>query len=146
MVYICTLNLIDLNLVLCIYFLLFKIEEYLNIRLRLITKISEKYCLLICRPQSRTTSSSIYQSIIHQCHYSGMSLVRRARDRDFFYGLNLLRTKRCDSVRIFPLPYTDLYNQIDVACLTAPSIWGLVPWIFSNGYGAKSQIQCSRYI
>ena len=39
-----------------------------------------------------------------------------------------------------------LYDLIDIACLKVTSVWGLVPWIFSNIYGAKSQIQCSRYI
>ena len=77
--------------------------------------------------------------------HSGILLVRIARDRDFLYGLNVVRTKKYDCVRIFPLPYADLFNRINVACLTVPSIWGLVPRIFSNLYSAKSQIQCSRY-
>ena len=80
--------------------------------------------------------------------YSGMSLVQSARDRYFLYGPNVVCTKKCDSLWIFSLQYADLYDRIDVArlTLTVPSIWGLVPWIFSNIYCAKSQIQCSRYI
>ena len=54
-----------------------------------------------------------------------------------------IQTKR--STDIFLLPYADLYDWIDIACLTVPSIWGLVPWLFSNIYDANSQIQCSRY-
>ena len=61
--------------------------------------------------------------------YSGISLVRRARDLDFLYGLNIVRTKKFDCVRIFPLPYVDPFDRINVACLTVLSIWGLVPWI-----------------
>ena len=77
--------------------------------------------------------------------YSGILLVQSARDRDFLYRLNIVRTKKCDCVRIVSLPYADLFDWIDIACLTVPSIWGFVPWIFSNIYHAKSQIQCSRY-
>ena len=55
--------------------------------------------------------------------YSGISLVRSTRDQDFLYGLNVVRTKKCDCVRIFSL----LYAEIDIACLTVPSIWGVVP-------------------
>ena len=86
-----------------------------------------------------------WEGVCCVARYSGTSSVRSARDRDFSYGLNVVRTKKCDCVRIFPLPYADLFDQIDIACLTVPSILGLAPWIFTNVYGAKSQIQCSRY-
>ena len=56
-----------------------------------------------------------------QKKYSGISLVRSARYQDFLYRLNVVHTKRCDCVRIFSLPYADLYNRINIACLTVPS-------------------------
>ena len=56
--------------------------------------------------------------------YSGISLVRSTRDRDFLYGLNVVRTKKCDCVQILLLPYADLFDRIDVACLIVPPIWG----------------------
>ena len=70
----------------------------------------------------------------------------KRKEPGFFLRTKRTTYQRCDCVRIFPLPYADLYDQIDVACLTAPSIWGLVPWMFSSVYGAMAQIQCSRYI
>ena len=44
-------------------------------------------------------------------------LVRSARDQDFLYGLNVVCTKKCDCVRIFSLPYANLYDRIDVDVL-----------------------------
>ena len=71
--------------------------------------------------------------------YSGILLARNTREQDFLYRQNVVCTKKSDSLWIFSLPFADLYDLIDIVCLTVPSIWGLVPWIFSNIYGAKSQ-------
>ena len=54
--------------------------------------------------------------------YSGILLVRSARDWDFLYRLNVVHTKKCDCVRIFSLLYADLYDRIDIACLTVPAL------------------------
>ena len=97
-------------------------------------------------PKSACGIISAVTKILRQFthNYSGIWLVRSVRDWEFLYGLNIVCTKKCDCVRIFLLLYANLFDQINVACLTVPSIFGLVQWIFSNIYGAKSQIQCSR--
>ena len=40
----------------------------------------------------------------------------------FFIQTKVVRTKGFDCVRIYSLPYADLYDRINVACLTVPSI------------------------
>ena len=49
----------------------------------------------------------------HLTSYSGISLVRSTWDQDFFYGLNVVRTKRCNCVCIFFVAYADLYDWFD---------------------------------
>ena len=69
---------------------------------------------------------SVYYTFVHRNRHSGILLLGSARDRDLLYRLNVVSTKKCDRVWIFPLLYADLFNRIDVACLTVPSILGLV--------------------
>ena len=43
----------------------------------------------------------------------------------FLYELNIVRTKKCDFLWIFSMLYADLYDRINVACLTVPLYLGL---------------------
>ena len=75
------------------------------------------------------TKNLILLSLIMEVQWN---LVSSKRKGPVFF----IRTKRSTHqkkkngcVRIFPLPYADLFDRINVACLTVLSIWGLVPWI-----------------